>query len=171
MKVLMLIDYREQFYSSQRASTIGMDLNIIKNTFNKLGVTLNILSFSEVDFKQNYEDTYLVYQSSEDKGLLYKSFIADAILGLEERGAKLIPSYSLFHAHHNKSYQEILRQSMHIDGLVQTYSKSFGCLEEFKKFDKSNIEYPLVLKSSEGCRSKSVSLVNNQNELESTIKK
>lgn len=171
MNIIMLIDYRGQFYSSIRSSTIGMNLNIIKDIFNKEKIDLKIIPFKDVDFNLEYNNTYVLYQSSEDKGLLYKSFIADILLGLKLKGAEIIPDYKCFHAHHNKSFQEILRNEIDIKGLVNTSSLSFGCKEEFIEYDKSNISYPVVLKSSEGCRSKSVSLNHNQKQLLKNVKK
>jgi len=165
MKILLLVDYRGQFYSSQRASTIGMDLEIIQESFQNSYFSLEICCFSKVNYLDNYANTYVVYQSSEDRGLLYKSYIADVILGLQERGATLVPRYVCFHAHHNKSFQEILRKNLKADGIEYTHSLSYGCFEEFTKNYQNDLSYPVVIKSSEGCKSKSVCLVNSEKEL------
>ncbi|RZR03686.1 hypothetical protein D8T25_08345 [Vibrio vulnificus] len=167
----MLLDYREQFYSSQRASTIGMDKDTISSKFAELDVELEMKLFSDVNFNVRYDGTYVLYQSSEDRGLLYKSYISDVLLTLQELGAILVPSYSMFHAHHNKSYQEIMRKGIELDGMYNLNSRSFGCYEELKKYSFDDFSFPLVMKSSEGCKSKSVLLVKSRHELFTKAKK
>lgn len=170
MEIIMLVDYRGQFYSSQRSSTIGMDIDRITKHLKDGGVRIEVIPFSSIDWSLDYKGKYVVYQSSEDRGLLYKSYISDVLLGLNDRGAFIIPKYQYFHAHHNKSFQEIIRKNICVSGVKSIKSDSYGCFEDFMKSDLSNIEYPVVIKDSEGCCSKSVLLVKNEKELVKSVK-
>ena len=110
MKLYLLTDYRGQFYSSIRAHGASMDLTRLADKFKDLGISLVQQSIAGIDFKTaRFKGSYVLYQSSEDPGLHYKDFIEDILLGLHLQGAKLIPGFHLFRAHHNKVFMEILR--------------------------------------------------------------
>lgn len=129
---MILVDDRGQFYSSTKEQGASMDVNIVAGKLKKLGYTVVVRGFSELIFgEESYEDFFVLYQSTEDPDLRYKDYIEDVLLGLKVSGAKLIPQFEYFRAHHNKVFMEILRQKMNYGG----YSKSFhfGTLEELKK--------------------------------------
>ena len=81
MDLVILTDYRGQFYSSQRSSTIGMNLDKICRNFSDYGVHVTVTGFSDVALNMDCGGKWFLYQSSEDRDLLYKSYISDILFG------------------------------------------------------------------------------------------
>ena len=109
-EILLITDYRNQFYESVRSHGASMDLARMEKYFSNRGYNLKVMQFREIDFQSNdYKGYSILYQSSEDRGLLYKDYIEDILLGLDMQGAHLIPDFPKFRAHHNKVFMEILR--------------------------------------------------------------
>ncbi|OOF32786.1 ATP-grasp domain-containing protein [Salinivibrio costicola] len=156
--VILFVDYREQFYSSLRVSTGGMDIPKIVDKFNHNGFFCEVIEFSDFDVDRQWAGKFVLYQSSEDRGLYYKSYISDILLYIKEQGGILIPEYQYFHAHENKVYQSLL--SSNVDNSIITVPNTiaFGAYEELLS-KVSDISFPRVIKLSSGCQSKGVSLV------------
>jgi glutathione synthase/RimK-type ligase-like ATP-grasp enzyme len=163
-KLYIYIDYRGQFYSSLRVSTGGVDLDLLQDALFGFGLECEIRTFSSFRSTENFDGAFVLYQSSEDRDLLYKSYIADVLLSISARGGVLLPKFEYFHAHENKVFQSYMTSSLSIPGLKIPKSVSYGCYEELKDVP-SNLEFPLVLKSAAGCQSKSVTLVRSHAEL------
>ncbi|NVN94329.1 MAG: hypothetical protein HXX18_03490 [Bacteroidetes bacterium] len=160
-KIILLTDYRGHFYSSTTTNYASLNFNKVAKIFESSGFVVEIKSFSDIDFRnQNYSKIFVLYQSSEDPDLRYKSFIDDIIYGLHLQGAILIPGYEFFKAHHNKVFMEILRDLSANYEIKNIKTKYYGTLEDFIN-RKSDLKYPLVLKSSEGAGSRGVVKVNN----------
>ncbi len=165
MKILILTDYKGAFYSSTSniKTLCTLDVIKIKKYFEKMGYVTEIRSFSNIDYKINYVDTYIIYTSSEDRGLRYKSYIEDIILYLKEKGAKVIPDFLFLHAHHNKSFMEFLRYKLIPEQAELLNTRVFGTLEELKEADLPEQKY--VIKSAYGAGSKFVNFAENKAEL------
>lgn len=87
-EILLLVDYRNQFYFSTKSRGGSVDLDNLEKYFKEKGFSLILKKFSEIDFRnQNYKDKYVMFQSSEDPSLHYKDYIQDIILGLHLQGA------------------------------------------------------------------------------------
>lgn len=170
IKVNCIIDYKGKFESKvpSKPYNTGFDKDLLKKYCHQFGMEINYLNFSDIDFKNNYENDIFVYTSSEDYGLYYKSYIEDVIFGLEEAGALVIPKAKYLRAHHNKVYMEILRSIILQDTSIN--SKHFGTLEELLANEKS-LNYPLVVKPAIGSSSRGVGLVQNKSELIKHVKK
>lgn len=172
MKNLYLItDYRGTFYSDvtrERVQKSSMDISILTDLFKAKGFELIILSFVQVqELLGTLKGQYVIYQSSEDNGLIYKNHLDSLIYTLELAGAKLIPSYTLFKAHHNKVFMELLRKLSNSQDINRPEAKVYGTYEEFKDL---KVTYPSVVKSSEGAGSKGVFLVKNKEEKDKVAK-
>jgi len=162
-KIYLLIDYRDQFYFSTRYRGACIDINKLKANFKKAGFDLIIKNFHEINFRtENYTNEWVLYQSSEDTNLLYKSYIEDIVLALELQGAKLIPNFPYFRAHHNKVFMEILRDSMNIDEIKNIQSRGFGTFEEYSKSDLFKSNKLTIIKPGSGTRSSNIELLNTQ---------
>jgi glutathione synthase/RimK-type ligase-like ATP-grasp enzyme len=160
--LLLLVDYKGEFYSSTKSPLATMDLARIVERFGEKGCRVTVRHFSEVDFRgESYRNRFVLYQSSEDKDLLYKSYIEDVLLGLELAGARLIPPFKFFRAHNNKVFMEILRDLSGDQALMTIRSQTFGALEEFRG-EAAAIDYPAVLKGASGALSTSVFLIENE---------
>lgn len=161
-EIFLLLDYRDQFYFSTKYRGACVDVIKLKNYFNHCGYDLSIKHFFELDLRaENYNDKWVIYQSSEDPNLYYKDYIEDVILALKMQGAKLIPDFNYFRAHHNKVYMEFIRDLLPIPEIKSIKSKSFGTLEEYFKSNifKSNDQY--VIKPGSGTRSLNVNLLDS----------
>jgi hypothetical protein len=162
--LLLLVDYRGAFYSSV-ASMQGLcsvDLDRLTQEFVKLGWHLEIRKFADLDFRnESFAARDILYQSAEDPGLHYKQYLEDVLLGLELQGARLIPAFPYFRAHHNKAFMELLRDLTPVPGLGSIRARVYGTYEEFQGESTS---FPVVIKGAEGAGSTSVRLVRNPRE-------
>lgn len=168
MKTLYLLtDYRKSFYSNvtkERIVYSSLDINNLKNIFAERGWDLKVMRFSDIDFLRHpMRNNYVLYQSSEDIGGLYKSYIDDVIYALHIQGAKLMPHYHLFKAHHNKVFMELLRPALGNAAIQSPASKVFGVYEELPQ--AGEILFPAVIKSAEGAGSYGVKLAKNYADL------
>lgn len=159
-QIFLLTDYRGQFYSSTKHRGASVNLERLKKYFTELGFELVVRPFSEIDFRtQNYKDKWVLYQSSEDPGLFYRSYIDDIVTGLFFQGAKLIPSLDKFKAHHNKHFMEIARD-LHASYLIKNIcAKRYGTYEDYVKDIEKVKEGSYVLKSSNTSKSRGVFLL------------
>ncbi len=163
-KIFILIDYRDTFYSSTKEVAGSMDTEKLRTLFKKRNYDVSIERFSEVDLKSTkYKNSFILYQSSEDPNIKYKDYIEDVLLGLEMRGAILIPDFYKFRAHHNKNFMEILRDVSDFRLIQNISSKKFGTLEELKK-SIGSINLPAVIKPASGSRSRGIFLSNTENQ-------
>jgi len=97
--------------------------------------------------ERGFSKEWVLYQTSEDRHLSYKSYIEDILLGMVIQGAKLVPSFRLFRAHHNKVFMVILRDLSPNGKIKNIRSKTFGVLEDFLNYAPAT---PFVIKPSEG---------------------
>ena len=98
----------------------------------KNGYKIVIKKFSDINFREeNVEGQSIIYPSSEDNHRFYKSYIEDIILGLEVKGAHLIPKHNYLRAHDNKVFMEILRDMSGLEELKTIKTNHFGTYEEF----------------------------------------
>jgi hypothetical protein len=162
--ITMLVDYNNHFYTSVLLKNETMDIEAIRGYFAGHGYDLVVKQFKDVDFlKENYSGQPVLYQSSEDRDLFYKSYIEDILLGLQIQGARLIPDFYAFRAHHNKVFMEIMRDLNPNQQIKNISSKGFGALEEFKN-DLPNHTGPVVMKPAAGWGSQGVRLLKSDPE-------
>lgn len=165
MKVLILIDYRQQFWLKATHKEANYDLELMKLSFEKYGCFVEIREFSEICFRDmTYENTYVIYQSTEDWGQYYNSYIEDVLMGLKLAGAILIPDLQYFRAHNNKVFMEIMRDILASVEVKSIKSRYFGTYEEYLRKINEFSERTVVFKLSNGCQSKNVRLLINQKE-------
>ncbi len=171
MHILLLLDYRFQFFSSSLQRGYGLDILRICTELERLRYTVSVKQFGEIDFQNaNYKGVFVLYQSSEDTALKYKDYIEDVLLGLTLQGAILVPRLDYFRAHHNKVYMEILRAVLGNDSVKTLTSQCFGTYEEYEKFCVHKT-FPIVFKPSAGARSHEVLIARNQKEADVCARK
>jgi glutathione synthase/RimK-type ligase-like ATP-grasp enzyme len=164
-KIFILVDYRDTFYSSTKEIAGSMDIAKVKMLFERQGYDVKIEKFSDVNFRsEKYNNSFVLYQSSEDPDLRYKDYIEDVLIGLELIGAVLIPDFYKFRAHHNKIFMEILRDVGGCNLIQNITSKKYGTLEELAEHI-DDIVLPAVVKQGAGSRSCGISLCNSTNEV------
>lgn len=146
-----------------------MDLKWIQRELEKAGFEVTISEFAALDLTRNYQGYYVLYASSEEKGLFYKSYIGDVILRLQMDGAVLLPSYPHFQCHHNKSFAEMYRAGLQEKELRTPASHSIGHIEELALI-KDRITYPVVVKTAAGSGSIGVKLARTEEEMTETVK-
>jgi len=160
--IILLIDYRDQFYFSTKYRGACVDIKKLKKYFRAESYHLIVKHFFEIGLrKENYKNKWVLYQSSEDPNLLYKDYIEDILLGLHIQGAKLIPDFKYFRAHHNKVFMEILRDILNIAEIKNIKSRGFGTYEEYRRSNLYNSNIAYVIKPGSGTRSRDVKLINN----------
>ncbi len=158
--ILLLRDYRDQFYFSTKKRGASLDMEKLKHFFQERDFDLKVENFIDVDFRnRNYNNCLVLYQSSEDPSLYYKDYIEDILLGLQMSGAILVPEFKFFRAHHNKVFMEILRDLSVLSSIKNIKSNNFGTYEEYLKNETFFDNRTYVFKVGAGSRSKGVKLL------------
>jgi len=141
-----------------------MDKDRLRQQFMKAGFEAEFLAYPEIDLRRrSFAGENILYTSSEDLGLRYKSYVEDVVFGLELQGARLLPPFRFLKAHHNKVFMEILRDILTLDEIKNIRSRYFGTLEDAKRTGwKDGSE--LVIKGSSGASSEEVYKARNQRE-------
>ena len=172
-KIFMLVDYKDNFTSKYNALPYrsGMDKELLKKYFKDRNYEIDIKNFSDIDFREDkFENIPIVYTSPECKGMFYKRYVEDIILGLELKGINIIPKYKYLRAQDNKVFMEILRDVSPLSELKTITTNHFGTYEEFEKVEDDFTEDRYVIKASEGAMSSGVELSKNKQDLKNKIK-
>jgi hypothetical protein len=106
----------------------------------------------------------VLYQSSEDSDLRYKSYQEDVLWGLRLAGALLIPRLEYCRAHHDKVFMEFLRDLSRLPEIQTVRSRAFGTLEDAKAA-LDHLEVPCVVKGASSACSEQVALAKDHREL------
>jgi hypothetical protein len=145
-ELLLLTDYKGEYWVRHKHTRTGTDCNRLADHLRERGYDLVVKRFTDVDFRaERYAGRLVLYQSAQDPGLLYRSYIEDIVLGLELAGAKLIPPFHLLRAHHNKVFMEILRDQSPIEEIKNLRARSFGTYEDLQRAPEA-LRLPAVLK-------------------------
>jgi glutathione synthase/RimK-type ligase-like ATP-grasp enzyme len=173
IEIIILTDYKGRFGSKSNDIPYrsGFNKKKIAEEFYKNNFKVTYISFHDIVWdKAKWMNKYVIYTSSEEKGLEYKSFIEDVILGLENFGAICLPNFLHLKANNNKVFMEIFAQSIHEN--LNLKSLVFGSIEETLNAYKNKIyKFPVVVKKAAGAKSRGVYLVKNEKELIQAIKK
>ncbi len=155
----------DQDYHISAKIDISKMITVLKNN----NIEVEQVDIKNIDYSRNYHGYYVVYPSSEKRGLFYKGYLEDVLLRLLSDGAILIPRFDLFRAHSNKAYQELLRTTFKDERLRRPWSRIIGRLKDLEKqvFE----EYPYVVKSAAGAGSTGVVLAENYKELYAAAKR
>jgi glutathione synthase/RimK-type ligase-like ATP-grasp enzyme len=166
--ITIIVDYRNTFYSSTKnAKTLcSMSLDRLVACFNSLDFSVNIINFHEVNFMEDWSGRMIIYQSSEDSDLRYKSYIEDVIFGLSLKGAILLPEFKFLRAHHNKVFMEMLRDIIGVGTNLKSHS--FGVKEDV---NLNSLNYPVVAKTGYGAGSSGVKLIRDSQSASRIISK
>lgn len=163
-RVFILTDYRGHFYSSIVYKEASMDVARLKEFFIEKGYEPIVKQYTEIDFRnEDYAKEFILYQSSEDRDLLYKSYIEDILIGLQLQGAILIPAFQYFRAHHNKAFMEILRDISSCEEIKTISGKRYGTYEDLVT-DLKNVPGKWVIKPAAGAASVDIRQVSTDEE-------
>lgn len=171
-EIHLIKDYRGALYSSilNMYQLYSLDVGLFKRRLEEKGWTVQLHEFPDIDFSLDWKGKLVFYQSSEDIGLEYKSYIEDVMLGLELAGAILLPGYPFLRAHMNKSFMEILRKVSAAPEAKTLDCRIFGVYEDFQRRADS-IRFPAVFKPAAGAVSRGVALIKNRDEALVQLKK
>lgn len=170
-RLIALTDYKGKFGSKHFDNPYrsGFNKELLSKCFAQHGFQVEFRYFHEIDLNNNdYRGKSIIYTSSEDIGYYYKSYIEDIVLSLELAGANLLPGYKHLRANNNKVFMEILRSLTGEGGSL--LARSFGSLKDLE-MNLDQIQYPCVLKESEGASGRGVHLIRNKHELVEGVKK
>ncbi|MGC5286521.1 hypothetical protein [Micromonospora sp. DT231] len=165
-RILILTDYRGTFYSTARTQhgLCTMDVDRITAYLAGAGLAPEVIRLADLDLSDDLRGVPVLYTSSEDRGLSYKSWIEDLVLALETRGAQVLPGYRYLRAHHNKVMMEALRTHLFPADARRLDTRSFGTYEELAEATLDG-PWPKVLKSAYGAGSQFVARAANRTEL------
>jgi len=171
-RIYILCDYKGFFESKQKTKIYrgGMNLKRIESIFQKSGIQVVIGGFQKKYLEKIKEGETVLYTSSEDNNVCYKSYIEDIIYHLEQKKIRVIPSYQCLKAHNNKVAMELLRQRINNPKISSIRSKTYGTIEELTD-DMDSFVFPVVIKTFSGAMSKGVAKADNKAQLISIAKK
>src|SRR5450759_5356754 len=94
-EITILTDYKGNFGLKYNAVPYrsGFDKVLLSNLFNENGYQLRFVPMADIAYLEDVKGKVILYQSSEDIGYHYKSFIEDIVFSLEQRGAIILPGY------------------------------------------------------------------------------
>jgi glutathione synthase/RimK-type ligase-like ATP-grasp enzyme len=163
MKIL-LVTHSLQGIPQRLHETESLDLGMMEGFledagFNVLVVSHRILMAMNPDEIKN---RIILYASSQYPEFF--NYIEDCLLYAESCGGKLVPNFKMFRSHENKFFQELVKKELKLDlpkaRLVGTMDDLTSCISE--------LNFPLVLKTSSGFGSKGVFRINSADELVET---
>lgn len=165
----MIADYNNEFLIQldDNNNYVSMDINHLKACFEEKGYELVVTNYSKLDLERDYNNAYILYQTSEANGQFYKKYIEDMICHFEKLGAVPMPCYEYLKAHHNKGYMELLKSRFVDEELKTIKSKYFGTMGEALIYTP---EYPVVIKKISGAGSIGVYLAKNEREYTHYVK-
>ena len=169
--ILLLVDSRGYLASSLVSKEKKVDVDLIRQLFEKKNYIVEIKCIHSLKFPTKYRGWYVLYPSSEDIGLFYKDFIEDIILRLALDGAVLLPKFECFRAHHNKVFMELYRTHMKGEEFQTIHSQICYSHNDLKREIPEELAYPAVVKIAAGAGSIGVALANNEEELNRKIDK
>jgi hypothetical protein len=173
-KIYALTDYKNYFGSKWNSIPYrsGFDKELLKSYFYNNNFEIEFIRFQDINFKNNWRDKLVIYTSSEDTGLNYKSYIEDIVLGIEKEGAFLLPRFEFLRANNNKVYMEIIKERVLDNEFSSNLSLLYGTLEEmYYDIERNKIKFPCVIKKASGAMSRGVFLARNKNELNRYVKR
>lgn len=168
--LLILTDEQSEFLVSKAdpGGYTSMDVGKIADYFTSHGFSAKVSRFSELDFREDYSDIYIVYQSSETPGGFYKRYIESIVYFLESKGAILLPNSEYLRAHHDKVFMELIRSRFSDAALKTLESKPYGSWVDALRYDSG---FPVVVKSASSSASAGVFLANNKSEFDKVVRK
>ena len=162
-KILFVLDSDNKFRGNLPTSK-SLDVKKIIKLFEKSGYSVEKTSYNKIVNNKKYENYFVIYTSSQLSD--YKLYIDDILFDLNNNNI-LVPRYSIFKAHENKSYQEILKKQIGIkSNNGKIYASRKDLLEDGKTFN-----YPIILKTISGAGSKGVHKINSIDEIDPTYDK
>ena len=161
--VAVLTDNNGRFWASLEPGAQGsMRVDDVRRHLADQDLNVTVLRVEDVDVRQDWRGTYVLYPSSEDPGLSYKAFIGDVLVALTTAGAVPLPGLPLFFAHHNKSLMELLRKVwLPDDPLADT--RVFSTYGELQAALDTSL-LPAYLKTPEGAGSAGVHRVTTESQ-------
>ncbi|MBA4790521.1 MAG: hypothetical protein H2042_12555 [Rhizobiales bacterium] len=156
-EILVIKDYKGAFCSniSSMKKNTSMDIDKIEKYFSNENIKLNKIAISDIDLNEDFSGKFILYTSSEDSDLRYKSYIEDVVWTIHLKGGILLPRVELLRAHHNKTMMEGLRYVLFPDEAARLKTRLLGCAEEAKAVS-AFLSYPQVLKTAAGAGSAGV---------------
>lgn len=173
-RIIALTDYKGHFGSKHFAKPYrsGMDLSLLADELEKRGYKVDFLPFHEVSLKpaSSWNGKTVIYTSSEDPNLNYKSYIEDIALWLERAGAIILPPWTHLRANNNKVFMELMLKDFSLQKGKILPSYLFGSVAELNQVIDA-IPQPSVIKGAAGSMGKHVMLAHNEKQLLNAARK
>jgi glutathione synthase/RimK-type ligase-like ATP-grasp enzyme len=164
MRELFLVTGNKGFFGQTRKPWVSMDSDRLQYLLEQQGFSVEQHCFHELVNRDHPVRNSMIFYSFSQKPNR-RQYILDLVSYLASNDNVLIPSYELLKCHENKGYQELHKRSIGIPTLPSLY------LSSVRELDFYHLDFPLVLKATEGSNAKRVYLIHNLAELQSRIKR
>ncbi|HAS6257787.1 TPA: hypothetical protein RQJ67_004218 [Vibrio vulnificus] len=151
--MIYIVTLNNGYFGSAGQNWLSIDVNILKGELLSVGLSAEIIRFSDIENITFHRDDFVIYTSSEDASI--RGYIKDVMFFVSKK-CTIIPSYENLLAHENKGFQHLSRQE-----------KKFGNLKGCYLYDIDDLDYdkPVVLKKTTGAGSSGVSLIRSGTEI------
>jgi len=161
---LILITGNDNFFGQTRKPWVSMDVGKLQRAIAERGLGVQKYCFHELmNSDKKITDAIIFYTFSQK--LNRRNYIQDLIRYLDDGSNLIIPSRELLECHENKGYQELYKKKIHLPALKSFYFSSV------KELDSYELNFPLVLKTTDGSNGEGVHLIHTKNELRTIIDK
>lgn len=164
MRELFLVTGNGGFFGQTRKPWVSMDSNRLKQLLELRGFSVKQYCFHELVNREPPIRNSMIFYSFSQKPSR-RQYILDLVSYLARNDNVLIPSYELLKCHENKGYQELHKRRVGLPSLPSIY------LSSTEELDCYQLDFPLVLKGTEGSNAKRVYLIHDLAELHSRIKR
>lgn len=160
---LVILTSRNKFFGQTRKPWSSLDVEKMAFLLTEKGWKVELFDFHQVVNKPvDLQNRTIFYAFSQKDN--QRQYINDIIYHLSKEN-RVVPSFDLLKCHENKGYQEIYKKTIGLNGLWGKYYTSG------QEIETASLEFPLVLKTTQGTNGKGVYLVKDRKGLLQLMKK
>lgn len=164
MKPLLIVTGHNGFFGQTRKPWVSMDISKWVRVLEQRGLRVRLLECHQVvNRREPIRDSLVFYPFSQKRNR--REYIFDMVEDLANHGNILIPSPDFLRCHENKGYQELYRKTLGLKTLDSVY------LSSLREVDSYPLDFPLVLKTTDGSNGKGVYLVRSRRDLERRVRR
>jgi glutathione synthase/RimK-type ligase-like ATP-grasp enzyme len=163
VKPLVIVTGQDGFFGQTRKPWVSMDISRWIRALERHGFRIRLLECHQVvNRREPVRDSLVFYPFSQKRNR--REYILDMAADLANHGNTLIPSPDLLRCHENKGYQALYAKTLGLPALPSVYLSGLGEAGTYP------LDYPLVLKTTDGSNGKGVYLIRSRRDLEMRVR-
>lgn len=164
MKPLVIVTGHDGFFGQTRKPWVSMDISKWVRVLEQYGFQVRALECHQiVNRREPIRGSLVFYPFSQKRNR--REYILDMVEDLANHENILIPSPDFLRCHENKGYQELYKKTLGLPVLPSIY------LSSLREVDSYPLDYPLVLKTTDGSNGKGVYLIRSRRDLDKRVRR